>query len=129
MAQERASENPFALAADERLVEVGWAYGLAGDDPPDDSGSGAWYFAAKKRVQDVEGALRAAIRDYLAKPGSNPNRVAFNWGDALNELDAEDWAKHGLRPLALPRPEVHVHVDHDEVFWDPDDDHASDEDD
>ena len=102
----------ITLNAGEQLVEVGWAYGMA---CARDSDAGAWFFAAKDDVDNIEDAMRAAIADHLKKPDANPNKVAFNWGDAMNELTEEDWAKHGLRFLSLP-PHRHINVDHDETF-------------
>lgn len=109
-------ETP-ALAHDEELLEVGFSYGLTGTS---DWGAGAWYFAVREAVTDVEAALRAAVAEYLAMPEANPNGYAFNWGDALGEVPLEVWARHGVRPVELPVSRW-LDVDHDETFTDEED--------
>ena len=106
----------WPLAENEEVLEVGFSYGLTGTK---DWGAGAWHFAVDASVADAEAALRAAVAEYLATPGSNPNRYPFNWGDAADEVPDEVWARHGLRPLDIPAARS-VDVDHDETFWDPD---------
>lgn len=51
---------------------------------------------------DVEAALRAAVADYAASEPDDLHEVlqqtnfAFNWGDALAEIPAAIFARHGL---------------------------------
>jgi hypothetical protein len=52
---------------------------------------------------DVEAALRAAVADYATTEPDDLRAVlqrtncAFNWGDALAEIPAAIFARHGLR--------------------------------
>ena len=102
----------FALADDEELLEVAFSYGVTGTS---DWGAGVWYFAVRDTVTDVAAAMRAAVADYLAQPDANPNGYAFNWGDAVDEVPDDVWARHGLRPLDIPVGRS-LDVDHDETF-------------
>ena len=63
---------------------------------------------------DVEAALRAAVADYAAnEPGAlhevlQRTNFAFNWGDALSEISAALFARHGLHVLDTLLPTVAV---------------------
>lgn len=63
----------------------------------------------------VEAALRAAVADYAAHTaapaagGTHQDGWArFNWGDALSEIPAAIFARHGLRVLDTLLPTVTV---------------------
>jgi hypothetical protein len=102
----------FALAEGEQLLEVGYSWGLTGAK---EWGAGAWYFAVDHDVADPDAALRAAASDHLSTPGANPDGHAFNWGDAVGEVPAATWARHGLRLLPVHASRS-VDVDHDETL-------------
>lgn len=102
----------WPLAEGEEVLEVAFSTGLTGTK---DWGAGAWYFALDASVADAEAALRAAVAEYLAGPDANPNGYAFNWGDAIDEVPDDVWARQGLRPLDLPVAR-YLDVDHDETF-------------
>lgn len=102
----------FALAEGEQVLEVGYSWGLTGTD---DWGTGAWYFAVEHDVADPDSALRAAVADHLANSGANQDGRTFNWGDAVGEVPAETWARHGLRMLPVHAGRS-LDVDHDETL-------------
>jgi hypothetical protein len=110
----RAPANAYpGLRPGERLVEVAWMEGVAGLG---DAAAGHWRFAVEVQITDAELALRDAIKAYLAQPGANPDKVAFNWGDAVIELSPEDWSRFGLRLLDDVVGAQKIVVDHNEVF-------------
>jgi hypothetical protein len=112
----------FELLPGEKLLAVCWSYGLAGEDSPDDYDAGCWHFGYSGGASPEE-ALRDAVRDYLTSPNGNPNGYAhFNWGDAIDEVPKEIWAKYGLRELPEEYAELRVTVDHDEQLLPEDDD-------
>ena len=76
----------------EYLVAVRWSYWI--DD------FGTWYFAA--REPGAEQTIRKAMTDYRIATGA----VEFTWGDAIEQIPPEHWAKYGLRFLPLPEPDV-----------------------
>lgn len=102
----------FDLKPGERLVELHWQI-------PDrrDPSSGVWYFAATEAVQvgDEGDALRRAANTWFELRWDKS--YGANWGDAIDEIDDEQWAIWGLRRLRNPvEGPARVYVNHDEVL-------------
>jgi hypothetical protein len=115
----KAMRVVLEVGPDEYLGRLGWMYGLPGHP---DSGAGALYFAVKESVSDFEAALRRAVAGFLARRAEPfDEALGFDWGDVLEELEEDDWAKEGLRPLPVPGPMGWATVDIGEPLNKPDD--------
>ena len=87
---------------------------IPGEDAPT-----ADFLCWGRAAKNPEKAMRRAVREYLKTPQGKAYAAwilgagSFNWGDAINEVPADIWERHGLRLL----PSLYsttITVEHDE---------------
>ena len=107
----------FPLENSEVLVAIGWAYGHV--ENPRTFAAGSWFFAFQGEG-DPEVAIRAAIADFFEHPTEDCAEAFIghypNWGDAIEWVPDEAWARHGLRRLRTPIVAHRISVHHDDIF-------------
>lgn len=86
------------------------------------------YFIVQENVENVEKAMREAVKDYL-KTESGKKMIEYscgdyNWGDAVMSVDEESWNKHGIelkydhKEYSIIGETIEIIVNQDEVLCD-----------
>lgn len=72
---------------------------------PDEDAPTADFLCWGRAANNPEGAMRQAVREYLKTSQGKAYAAwilgagSFNWGDAMNEVPADIWERHGLQLL------------------------------
>lgn len=96
-----------------KLVRVGWTI-------RDELMGGSWEFDVPDECDDPEALIRQAIAagfQRIEREHGQQHDYPMNWGDAVNELDDEDWARFGIVRRSAPTPQHVLYVDHDETVY------------
>ena len=76
------------------------------------------YFFVEDSIEDVEGAFRAAVAEYLKSPESKPDVEYacgdYNWGDAITTVPEEIFNRHGIH---YAPDAIEIFVNQDEVLF------------
>lgn len=68
--------------------------------------------------EDIEGSMRAAVKEFLRSPESEKalelTNGQFNWGDAIVHVPEEIWNKHGIQIIPEKEADYIVIFSHDE---------------